>query len=54
MKPTLSKKLIYLVERHEEINHLLSSPEVINDNTKFRELSKEYSGLQKVVDVYKK
>ncbi|HEV2614041.1 MAG TPA: peptide chain release factor 1 [Gammaproteobacteria bacterium] len=54
MKPTLSKKLIYLVERHEEINHLLSSPEIINDNTKFRELSKEYSELQKVVDLYKK
>jgi len=54
MKPTLSKKLIYLVERHEEINHLLSSPEIISDNAKFRELSKEYSELQKIVDVYKR
>ncbi|MDX2164184.1 MAG: peptide chain release factor 1 [Gammaproteobacteria bacterium] len=54
LKPTLSKKLIHLVERHEEINHLLSSPEIISDNTKFRELSKEYSELQKVVDAYKK
>lgn len=53
MKPSLSKKLIYLVERHEEINHLLSSPDVINDNAKFRDLSKEYADLQKVVDAYK-
>lgn len=53
MKPTLSKKLIYLVERHEELNHLLSSPEIISDNNKFRELSKEYAELQKVVDAYK-
>jgi len=53
MKPSLEKKLIHLVERHEELNYLLSSKEVIHNNEKFRELSKEYSDLQPIVDYYK-
>jgi len=52
MKPSLHKKLIILVERHEEINALLSDVEVINNNDRFRDLSKEYAQLQTVVDCY--
>ena len=54
MKPSLEKKLMNLVDRHEELNYLLSSPDVINHNQKFREYSKEYADLQNVVDYYKK
>ena len=52
MKKSLENKLITLSERYEEISFLLSDIEVINDNDKFRELSKEYAELQSVVDQY--
>jgi peptide chain release factor 1 len=52
MKLSLLKKLVFLVERHEEINALLSDVEVINNSDKFRELSKEYAQLQTIVDNY--
>lgn len=53
MKNSLYKKLIQLVERNEEINALLSEPEIINHSQKFRELSKEFSQLQPVIQKYK-
>jgi peptide chain release factor 1 len=53
MKNSLEKKLIKLSERYEEINYLLSEPEVINNNEKFREFSKEYADLQDIVGNYK-
>src|SRR5579872_2548254 len=52
MKKPLENKLITLSERYEEISHLLSDAEVIHNNDKFRELSKEYAELQPVVDNY--
>jgi peptide chain release factor 1 len=52
MKPSLQKKLIMLIERHEEINALLSDAEVINQNDRFRDLSKEYAQLQPIVNCY--
>jgi peptide chain release factor 1 len=54
MKPSIRKKLQGLTERHEEVSALLSDPDVIGDQNRFRELSKEYAQLDPVVDLYKK
>jgi len=40
MKKSIRAKLEGLVERLEEINHLISDPEVITHQNKFRSLSK--------------
>ena len=48
MKPSIEEKLTRLVERYEEIAHLLSDPTVIADTDKFRDLSKEYARLEPV------
>ncbi len=50
MTPSLLRKLEILSERHEEVGHLLSDPAVMNDNQKFRTLSKEYSQLEPVAN----
>lgn len=52
MKENILIKLQLLVKRHQEISDLLSRPDVINDQDRFRELSKEYSQLQSVVDCF--
>ncbi len=52
MKPSIYTKLASLAERHEEIGMLMSSPEVIHNQTKFREFSKEYSDLQPLVETF--
>lgn len=49
MKQSIRDKLGILAERYEEIAHLLSDPETISNNNRFRELSKEYSRLEPVV-----
>jgi peptide chain release factor 1 len=46
VKASIEVKLTQLVERHEEIAHLLSDPSVISNNDKFRDLSKEYARLE--------
>jgi peptide chain release factor 1 len=48
MTPSIRRKLEALAERHEEIGLLLSQPEVLADNTRFRELSQEYAQLEPV------
>jgi peptide chain release factor 1 len=48
VKRSIEEKLSRLVERHEEVAHLLSEPSVIGDNDKFRELSKEFARLEPV------
>lgn len=53
MRESLQNKLNHLLERHEELGRLLSTAEVINDQNKFRDFSKEYAQLQPLVDVYK-
>ncbi|BBK27648.1 peptide chain release factor 1 [Staphylococcus arlettae] len=40
-------------ERYEQLNELLSDPEVVNDSNKLRAYSKEQADLQKTVDVYR-
>ena len=49
MKDSVVSKLTSLVERFEEVQALLSAPEVITDQDRFRALSKEYSQLEGVV-----
>jgi peptide chain release factor 1 len=46
VKRSIEEKLSRLVERHEEISHLLSEPSVIADTDRFRELSKEFARLE--------
>jgi peptide chain release factor 1 len=52
MKPSLLNKLSSLAEHHQEVSALLSDPSVINNQNRFRELSKEYAQLQPVVSCY--
>jgi len=52
MKESLRNKLQNLSERLEEINALLSSPEIISDQNKFRGLSQEHAQLSPIVSCY--
>lgn len=50
MTPSIRSKLEATVERHEELALLLAQADVLADNTRFRELSREYAQLQPVAD----
>lgn len=52
MKASLQNKLASLAERHEELRHLLSDPQIISDQNQFRSLSKEYAQLENVVNCF--
>ena len=52
MKDSVVRKLESLLERFEEVQALLSDPEVIGDQEKFRALSKEYAQLEQVVKCF--
>ncbi len=52
MQASIREKLEQLVGRHEEVGHLLSDPDVIGDQNKFRELSKEYAQLEPVTKAF--
>ncbi len=49
---SLIKKLENLSERYEEVSSLLSDPDIISDQNKFRDLSKEYATLEPVQKAY--
>ena len=49
MKYSLQLKLEKLIDRQEELEGLLSDPDVINNQNKFRELSQEYSEIKPIV-----
>ena len=53
MKESLENKLVSMVERFEEVGHLLSEASVIANQPKFRQLSKEYARLQPLTEKYK-
>ena len=53
MRESLVRKLETLIERHEEIAVLLGDPDIIGNQNKFRDLSREYSQLEPVVEIYK-
>jgi peptide chain release factor 1 len=52
MKDSILSKLDTLGERYEEVGALLSDPETIADQNKYRDLSKEYAELEPVVKTY--
>ncbi|MDA9556177.1 peptide chain release factor 1 [Vibrio sp.] len=52
MKASILAKLESLVERYEEVQHLLGDPEIIGNQNKFRALSKEYSQLEEVTQCF--
>ncbi|MGX9417192.1 peptide chain release factor 1 [Vibrio sp. RC27] len=52
MKASIITKLETLVERYEEVQHLLGDPDVIGDQNKFRALSKEYAQLEEVTKCF--
>ncbi len=49
MKASIIEKLENLQDRYDEVGALLSDAEIISDQNKFRELSKEYAELEPVV-----
>lgn len=49
MKASIHHKLDALCHRFEEVGALLSTPEIISDQNRFRELSREYSEIEPVV-----
>ncbi len=54
MKESLLGKLDTLSDRYEEVGALLSDSDIINDQNRYRELSREYSELETVVRCYER
>lgn len=52
MKDSIRTKLELLVERLDEVNALISDPDVMSDQKKFTALSKEHAQLTPVVDTF--
>ncbi|MBR6789828.1 MAG: peptide chain release factor 1 [Oscillospiraceae bacterium] len=46
----MMKKLVPIMQRYDEINHLLTDPAVIGDNARYRDLMKEYRNLEPLVE----
>ena len=53
MKASITNKLDGIADRYEELEGLMSQPEVINDQNEFRSLSREYAQLEDVVKTYR-
>lgn len=53
MKDSLRTKLEELVERHEDLSHSLSDPEIIGDQDTFRRMSQEYAQLETLAADYR-
>ena len=49
MKDSLQLKLEKLIDRQEELEGMLSDPDINNNQNKFRELSQEYSEIKPIV-----
>ncbi len=54
MKDTLRQRLDGFVERFEELALLLSEPDVISDQRRFRDYSREYSELEALVEAWQR
>jgi peptide chain release factor 1 len=52
MTPEIKAKLQTASERHEEIAMLMSDPDVMSNQNKFRDLSKEYANLEELVKTF--
>ncbi|WP_444677257.1 peptide chain release factor 1 [Halomonas sp. E19] len=53
MKATLRQRLDAFIERFEELAALLAEPEVITDQPRFRDYSREYAELEPLVDAWR-
>ncbi len=53
MNTSMLGKLEQLLGRHEEVGALLADPEIIGDQARFRNLSKEYAQLDPVTEIFK-
>jgi peptide chain release factor 1 len=53
VKPSIQLKLEHLSQRYQEIEALLSEPEVQSDQNRFRALSQEYAQLRPMVDCFR-
>jgi len=53
VKTSIQTKLESLCDRHEEVSALLGDAEIIADQNRFRDLSREYSQLDDVVKAYR-
>lgn len=49
LQPQLMPRLLALAERYDELNALLGDPEVIADQNRFRQLSREHARLDRLV-----
>lgn len=54
MKASLRESLDQMIDRYEEVTHLLSDPDIINDNAKFRDLSVEHSELTDITHLWQR
>jgi len=52
MKASIHRRLEQTRERFEEVSGLLADPEVIGDQNRFRELSREYARLEPVIGLF--
>lgn len=52
MKKSLELKLQHLLERFQEISHLLSDASIISNQQQFKALSKEYAQLEPIASCY--
>ena len=46
MKESLQQKLVTLCQRYDDVGAMLSDPDVMGDQQRFRSLSKEYAQLE--------
>lgn len=54
MKDSIRNKLETTRDRFEEIEGLMADPEVIGDQNRFRDLSKEYARLEPIIGLFQK
>ena len=54
MKPSMHTKLLNLVARYEELRTILSDHSVADDMNRFRDLSREYSQLEPIIQMYQR
>ena len=52
MNPSIQQRLDQLIDRAEELNALLSQPDIIHDQKEFRKLSQEFAEVSPVVNKY--
>ncbi len=54
MKQSILDKLENLSDRYQEVGELLSDPDIIGDQNRFRTLSREYAELEEITAVYRR